>query len=332
MFVDSARIFVRSGRGGAGAVSFRREKYVPKGGPDGGDGGRGGNVYIVARQTLRTLLSFKYKRRFEAQNGTPGMGALKSGPAGKDCFIYVPIGTQIFIEGQSEPLADLVEHKQKFLVAKGGQGGRGNARFKSATNQAPRKADRGGECEEKWLNLELKLLADVGLVGMPNAGKSTLLAALTRATPKIAAYPFTTLSPNLGVVEGERHRSFVIADIPGLIEGAHSGSGLGDEFLKHVERTRVLLHLVDLSDEASPPLERFKLIENELFLFNEKLLEKPKIVLGTKTDIVADTEREEELKDYCRKRGDSYIRISAAAHKGLGPLLKMVWSYFRDEQ
>ena len=172
----------------------------------------------------------------------------------------------------------------------------------------------------------------VALAGQPNAGKSTLLAALTRATPKIAAYPFTTLSPNLGVVEGERHRSFVIADIPGLIEGAHSGSGLGDVFLKHVERTRVLLHLVDLSDEASTPLERFRLIENELFLFNEKLLEKPKIVLGTKTDIVTGTEKEEELKDYCRERGDSYIRISAAAHKGLSPLLRMVWSYFRDEQ
>ncbi len=332
MFVDSARIFVRSGRGGAGAVSFRREKYVPKGGPDGGDGGRGGNVYVVARHTLRTLLSFKYKRRFEAQNGTPGMGALKSGPAGNDCYIYVPIGTQIFVDGQSEPIADLVEHKQKFLIAKGGQGGRGNARFKSATNQAPRKADRGGDNEEKWLNLELKLLADVGLVGMPNAGKSTLLAALTRAKPKIASYPFTTLSPNLGVVEGERHRSFVIADIPGLIEGAHSGSGLGDEFLKHVERTRVLLHLVDLSDETSTPLERLQLIEKELFMYNEKLMEKPRVILGTKTDIVSDAEREEELKRFCFERGDSYVRISAAAHKGLTPLLKIVWSYFRDDQ
>jgi len=332
MFVDSARIFVKSGRGGAGAISFRREKYVPKGGPDGGDGGRGGNVYIVARHTLRTLLSFKYKRRFEAENGTPGMGSLKSGPGGKDCFIYVPIGTQIFVDGKKEPLADLVEHKQKFLIAKGGKGGRGNARFKSATNQAPRRADTGEPCEEMWLNLELKLLADVGLVGMPNAGKSTLLAALTRATPKIASYPFTTLSPNLGVVEGERHRSFVIADIPGLIEGAHSGSGLGDEFLKHVERTRVLLHLVDLSDESAAPLERLKMIENELFLFNEKLLEKPRIILGTKTDISTDAEKEKELKEFCLDRGDSYIRISAAAHKGLAPLLKMVWSYFRDDQ
>jgi GTPase len=331
MFVDSARIFVKSGRGGAGSISFRREKYVPKGGPDGGDGGRGGSVYIVARHTLRTLLAFKYKRRFEAPNGIPGMGALKSGLSGKDSYIYVPIGTQVFEDGISEPIADLVEHKQKVLVAKGGRGGRGNAHFKSSTNQAPRRADPGEQCEEKWLNLELKLLADVGLVGMPNAGKSTLLAALTRAKPKIASYPFTTLSPNLGVVEGDRHRSFVIADIPGLIEGAHSGSGLGDEFLKHVERTRLLLHLVDLTDESATPLERFKLIENELFLFNENLLKKPKIVLGTKTDISEDTEKEEELKSYCLERGDSYVRISAAAHKGLNPLLKRVWSYFEDD-
>jgi GTPase len=331
MFVDSARIFVKSGRGGAGAISFRREKYVPKGGPDGGDGGRGGSVYVVARHTLRTLLSFKYKRRFEAQNGVPGMGALKSGLSGKDCYIYVPIGTQIFIDGQSEPIADLIEPKQKMLVAKGGRGGRGNTHFKSATNQAPRRADPGEQCEERWLSLELKLLADVGLVGMPNAGKSTLLAALTRAKPKIASYPFTTLSPNLGVVEGEHHRSFVIADIPGLIEGAHSGSGLGDEFLKHVERTRVLLHLVDLSDESAAPLERFKLIENELFLFNESLVKKPKIVLGTKTDVSYDDEKEEELKAFCSDEEIPYYRISAAAHKGLNPLMKRVWSYFEDD-
>ncbi|MCX7829584.1 MAG: GTPase ObgE [Acidobacteria bacterium] len=331
MFVDSARIFVKSGRGGAGAVSFRREKYVPKGGPDGGDGGRGGSVYLVGKQSLRTLLSFKYKKKFVAENGRPGEGSLKSGSSGKDLIIYVPLGTIVYIEGREEPVADITEAKQKVLIAKGGRGGKGNAHFKSATHQAPRFAQKGEDGEEFFLHLELKLLADVGLVGMPNAGKSTLLAALTKAKPKIAPYPFTTLSPNLGVVEGEKHNSFVIADIPGLIEGAHQGAGLGDEFLKHIERTRVLLHLVDLSDETATPLERFKIIQKEMEMYQRNLLSKPMIVVGTKIDIPYDLEKEAELSNYLNKSKSPYFRISAAAHKGLKPLLKEIWSFFEDE-
>lgn len=331
MFVDSARIFVKSGKGGAGAVSFRREKYVPKGGPDGGDGGRGGSVYIIGKQSLRTLLSFKYKKKFVAENGKAGEGSLKSGSSGKDLFIYVPLGTVVFVEGKDEPIADITEAKQKVLIAKGGRGGKGNAHFKSATHQAPRFAQKGEEGEEFFLRLELKLLADVGLVGMPNAGKSTLLAALTKAKPKIAPYPFTTLSPNLGVVEGEKHNSFVIADIPGLIEGAHKGAGLGDEFLKHIERTRVLLHLVDLSDATSSPFERFQIIQKEMEMYQRNLTVKPMIVVGTKIDINYDTKKEEELRNIAEEMGFTYFKISAATHKGLKPLVKAIWSYFEEE-
>lgn len=331
MFVDSARIFVKSGHGGAGAVSFRREKYVPKGGPDGGDGGRGGSVYIVGKQSLRTLLSFRYKKRFIAENGKPGEGSLKSGSKGKDLFIYVPLGTVVYIEDQDKVVADITDPNKKILIAKGGRGGKGNAHFKTSTHQTPRFAQKGENGEEFFLRLELKLLADVGLVGMPNAGKSTLLAALTSAKPKIAPYPFTTLSPNLGVVEGEKHNSFVIADIPGLIEGAHKGAGLGDEFLKHIERTRLLLHLVDLSDETSSPLMRFKTIQNEMEMYQKNLLEKPLIVVGTKIDIPYNEEGEEELKEYISNLNIPYFKISAAAHRGLKPLLKKVWSYFEEK-
>ena len=332
MFVDSASIFVKSGRGGAGAVSFRREKYVPKGGPDGGDGGRGGNVYIVGKPSLRTLVAFKYKRKFIAENGNPGEGSLKSGASGKDLYIFVPLGTVVYVEGKDEPICDIVEAGQKFTLAKGGRGGKGNAFFKTSTHQSPRFSQKGEPGEEFNLKLELKLLADIGLVGMPNAGKSTLLAALTKAKPKIAPYPFTTISPILGVVEGERHNSFVIADIPGLLEGAHKGVGLGDEFLKHIERTRLLLHLVDLTDLSDSPVNRFKKIETELRMFNPYLLEKPTIVIGTKIDIPYSLEKEQELKDFVEDKGILYLHISAAAHKGLKTLLRKIWSYFGDQQ
>lgn len=333
MFIDSASIFVKAGRGGAGAVSFRREKYVPKGGPDGGDGGRGGNVYILGKRSIRTLIAFNYKKKFIAQNGKPGEGSLKSGASGKDLYISVPLGTVIYVEGEDKVVADIVEDGQKVLIARGGRGGKGNAFFKSPTNQAPRIAQKGEKGEEFNLILELKLLADVGLVGMPNAGKSTLLATITKAKPKIAPYPFTTLSPVLGVVEGERHNSFVIADIPGLIEGAHKGIGLGDEFLKHIERTRLILHLVDLTDLSSTPLKRFQVVEKELNLYNKSLLEKPTIVVGTKIDIPYSQEEEEKLRKFVEnERGLTYIRISAPSHKGLNTLLRKMWTYFGEER
>jgi len=333
MFLDSARIFVKAGRGGSGCVSFRREKFVPRGGPDGGDGGNGGDVILIVRPQVRTLTPFRYKKRFEAERGEHGMGSLKTGASGKKLVVAVPVGTVVLPdEGQGdEPLADLVEPGQKFVVAKGGKGGKGNARYKTATHQAPREFQPGGDGEARHVRLELKLLADVGLVGLPNAGKSTLLAAVTQARPKIAPYPFTTLQPILGVVEWERHRSFVMADIPGLIEGAHAGIGLGDQFLKHVERTRVLLHLVDLSDTVSPPIERVRVIEEELRAYGAGLSEKPMILVGTKSDVGWDPEAEAELRAYADAREIPYRRISAAAHKGLEGLLRAAWSYVAEE-
>ena len=332
MFLDSARIFVKAGRGGSGCVSFRREKFVPKGGPNGGDGGRGGSVVLVARSQVRTLVDFRYKKSFIAPNGKPGEGSLRTGASGRDLLVPVPPGTVVLAEEGDEILADLVESRQRFVVAQGGRGGRGNARFKSATHQAPREFDPGEEGPSRWIRLELKLLADVGLVGLPNAGKSTFLAAVTNAKPKIAPYPFTTLRPILGVVEWTRRRSFVIADIPGLIEGAHHGVGLGDQFLKHVERTRVLLHLVDLSDQASDPLERVMTVEHELTAYGAGLDQKPVVIVGTKDDIPFDPEKEGALREYAARRGVPYHRVSAAAHKGLHGLLAEAWGYLSDEE
>lgn len=332
MFLDSARIFVKAGRGGSGCVSFRREKYVPRGGPDGGDGGKGGDVIFVAKQQVRTLVDFRFKKRFEAEKGEHGKGALRTGASGNKLVIPVPLGTVILPdEGEGDtPLADLVEHGQKFVVAKGGKGGRGNAHFKTSTHQAPREYDPGEDGESRHVRLELKLLADVGLVGLPNAGKSTFLTAVTKARPKIAAYPFTTLRPVLGVVEWERHASFVVADIPGLIEGAHQGLGLGDQFLKHVERTRVLLHLVDLADPVTSPLDQVKIIEGELKAYGAGLSEKPLLLVGTKIDIAQDEEAEVELKRYAASRKIKYKRISAATHQGLDSVLKAAWAFVSE--
>jgi GTPase len=332
MYLDSARIFVRAGRGGSGCVSFRREKYVPRGGPDGGDGGRGGDVILVARPQVRTLIAFRYKKSFYAENGENGKGSLKTGASGNRLVIPVPLGTMVLPEDSDEPIADLVEARQKFVVAKGGKGGKGNARYKSSTHQAPREFEPGGEGQELWIRLELKLLADVGLVGLPNAGKSTLLAAVSNARPKIAPYPFTTLRPVLGVVEWAHHQSFVMADIPGLIEGAHQGVGLGDQFLKHVERTRVLFHLVDLSDTTSSPAERAQVVEHELAAYGAGLPEKPVVYVGTKVDVATDREAESALRQYAQERGAPYMRISAATHEGLKPLLGKAWDYLNAEE
>jgi GTPase len=331
MFIDSARIFVEGGRGGSGCVSFRREKYVPKGGPDGGDGGRGGNVVLVVRPQVRTLLAFRYKRIFKAPKGQHGQGSLKTGKSGKHLVVNVPVGTAVYLEESGEQIADLTEARQKFVVAKGGRGGRGNARFKSSTHQAPREFEPGGDSESRWVRLELKLLADVGLVGLPNAGKSTFLSTVTNAKPKVAAYPFTTLRPYLGVVEWAHHQSFVVADIPGLIEGAHLGQGLGDQFLKHVERTRVLVHLVDLFDTSSSPLQRFRTVEREIEAYGSSLAEKPVIAAGSKTDLPFDADAEQELRNYLREKGIAYHRISAATNKGLKGLLGGCWDYLQEE-
>jgi GTP-binding protein len=288
-------------------------------------------VILVARPQVRTLLPFRYKRRLLAEKGRHGQGSLKTGARGDDLIVPVPLGTMVYPEDGDAPLADLVEPKQRFTAARGGRGGRGNARFKSSTHQAPREFEKGEEGEARWLRLELKLLADVGLVGLPNAGKSTFLAAVTNAKPKIAPYPFTTLRPILGVVEWVHHQSFVVADIPGLIEGAHQGHGLGDQFLKHVERTRVLLHLVDLWDEACPPLERALTVERELLSYGEGLCEKPVILVGTKADLGFDEAAERELRAMADGRGIPYHRISAATHQGLRPLLGRAWQYLTGD-
>ena len=312
-------------------MSFRREKYVPRGGPDGGDGGRGGDIILVARAQVRTLVAFRYKKSFQAENGEHGKGSLKTGASGNRLIIPLPLGTVVLSEDSDVPLVDLVEPRQKFVVAKGGRGGRGNARFKTSTHQAPREFEPGEDGQALALRLELKLLADVGLVGLPNAGKSTLLAAVSNARPKIAPYPFTTLRPVLGVVEWTHHRSFVVADIPGLIEGAHEGVGLGDQFLKHVERTSVLFHLVDLSDETSPPLERVQTVERELEAYGAGLLEKPMVLVGTKADLPFDPVAEETLRAYARECGFPYCRICAPTHEGLKPLLGKAWDYLQTE-
>jgi GTP-binding protein len=332
MFLDSARILIQAGKGGAGCVSFRREKFVPKGGPDGGDGGRGGHIVFVARAQERTLIAFRFKRIFKAPKGRPGQGSNKTGASGKNLVINVPIGTVVIREETQEVVVDLVEAGQKAIVARGGRGGRGNTRFKSSTHQAPRESDPGGEGESGWFQLELKLLADVGLVGLPNAGKSTLLSVVSKARPKVASYPFTTLTPHLGVVSLSRHRAFVMADIPGLIKGAHMGAGLGDQFLKHVERTRVLIHLVDLADPISPPVERFEVVEKELLEYGAGLSEKPVIVVGTKADLTVDADQEAALRDRVRDRGLRYYRISAVTHKGLEPLLRAAWACVAPEE
>ena len=330
MFVDEVDIHVAAGDGGRGCLSFRREKYVPRGGPDGGDGGGGGSVYVVATLTKNTLIDFRFHPEFEARRGAHGQGANKTGSTGNDLEIAVPIGTLVFAKdperNELTPLADLTEEGQRVLVAKGGRGGRGNARFVSSTNRAPRRTEPGEDGEERFLRLQLKLIADAGLVGFPNAGKSTLISRISAARPKIADYPFTTLSPNLGVVRLTDDRSFVVADVPGLIEGAHEGHGLGHQFLRHIERTKVLVHLVDVSGGSGrDPLHDFETILEELRLFDPKVAAKPQIVAATKMDAVDDPSRVDALERHVRDRGLPFFRISAVAGTGLDELLEAMW-------
>lgn len=322
MFIDKAKIYVKAGDGGNGCVAFHREKFVPMGGPSGGNGGKGGDVIIVADSKLQTLMDFKYKRHYKAEKGQNGQGGNKTGKDGKDLYIKVPVGTVVKDAQTGEILADLVEEGQSVIVAKGGKGGKGNAAFKTATNQAPTNAEPGEKGEERWIELELKLIADVGIIGFPNAGKSTLISVLSKARPKIADYPFTTLTPVLGVIEFDIGDYLILADIPGLIEGASKGAGLGHEFLRHIERTKYLIHLIDVSDfRERDPIEAFKIINKELKEYSPKLLEKPQIVVANKIDALSDKSLIDKLKDYFTKEGYKFFAVSLITKEGLDELI-----------
>lgn len=331
MFVDQAVIQVRAGNGGAGAVTFRREKYVPKGGPDGGNGGDGGSVVIVADPNVNTLYDFKGQHHWKAQHGENGMSSQRSGLKGQDCVIRMPAGTLIYDENTRELLHDLKPGEQ-ITIAKGGKGGFGNEHFKRSTNQTPRRAEPGEEGQARLLRLELKLIADVGLVGLPNAGKSTLLAALTRATPKIGDYPFTTLSPQLGIAELDATRRIVIADIPGLIEGAAQGAGLGHDFLRHVERTRVLVHLLDVQPaDESEPADNYRKIRKEIAEYSAVLAEKSEVIALNKMDLIpGEKDRQAKVKELRKKlklgAKEEVLAISGASREGMRDLLEQLWN------
>jgi len=331
-FVDEALIHVYAGNGGNGCVGFRREKFIPFGGPDGGDGGSGGNVWLVADEGINTLIDFRHQRTFRAERGENGMGRQMAGKSGEDLVVRVPVGTVVINTATDEEIGDLTAHGQRLLVAQGGHGGLGNIHFKSSVNRSPRKATPGSQGEERELKLELKVLADVGLLGFPNAGKSTLIRAVSAATPKVADYPFTTLQPHLGVVRIETDRSFVIADIPGLIEGAAEGAGLGIQFLKHVARTRLLLHVVDIAplDGVSDPVAEIRAIENELNDFDPELLNRPRWLVFNKIDLLAPEEREKVAKAIVRKLKwkQPWYLVSAIAREGTWPLCLQIQDFF----
>ncbi len=320
-FIDQVKVYVKAGNGGKGCMSFRREKFIPMGGPDGGDGGHGGHVIFKATRNINTLLDISYQKHYKAEKGQGGMGRDMHGRKGKDAVIPVPLGTLIKDAETGDVLFDLTDEGQEYIAAKGGRGGLGNTHFKSSTRQAPKFAQPGEEGTDGTLYLELKLLADVGLVGLPNAGKSTLISSMSAARPKIADYPFTTLIPNLGVVKYSDYKSFVIADIPGLIEGAHQGTGLGFQFLRHVERTSILLHLVDVSEMAEgDPVDNFIKIYKELELFSPDLVKKPRAVAGTKLDIKGDGERLDTLAQYCKENDYDFFQICAVTGEGITEL------------
>ena len=333
--VDEAEITVTAGNGGNGCIGFRREKFIPLGGPDGGDGGAGGDVWLQADENLNTLVDFRHQTKFKAQRGENGMGSQRYGKAGEDTVITVPVGTVIHNVDTDEVIGDLTEHGQRLLVAKGGHGGLGNMHFKSSVNRSPRKATPGGEGESRVLRLELKLLADVGLLGFPNAGKSTFIRAVSAATPKVADSPFTTLYPNLGVVSVEPGRSFVIADIPGLIEGAADGAGLGSLFLRHVQRTRLLLHLVDIAPmdyegSAVSPVEQVRAIERELRKYDPAMLEKPRWLVLNKADLMFEDEAREAAEKIVAELGwtQPWYLVSALGRDGTWPIMLAVQTFF----
>ncbi|MBF0289682.1 MAG: GTPase ObgE [SAR324 cluster bacterium] len=321
-FVDSVKIQVRSGNGGAGCTSFCREKYVPRGGPDGGDGGKGGDIIFQGNPQKSTLLDLSFKQHQHAKNGLPGKGKNQHGKHGKELVISVPLGTVIKDIDTDEELLEIFEEKN-YLFLKGGKGGLGNTRFKSSTNRAPEFHQPGEEGQEMWVRLELKLMADVGLVGFPNAGKSTFISAVSHARPKIADYPFTTLVPNLGVVQTDQFETFVIADIPGIIEGAHAGTGLGDRFLKHIERTAILVIILDVSGFAERPvIEEYEILLKELELYSPALTEKPRLIVLNKLDAVADHEEIREIQQTLEKKEKTVFFISAVTKQGIPPLIQ----------
>jgi GTP-binding protein len=328
-FIDEAKIYVKAGDGGNGAATFRREKYIPMGGPNGGDGGRGGSIYAIADRNINTLVDYRYTRKFIGKRGENGGGADQYGAGGDDIILRMPVGTVIYNMNTEEILADLSEHDQKVLIAKGGKGGLGNLHFKSSTNRAPRQKTNGDQGEEFELRLELRVLADVGLLGLPNAGKSTLIRAISSARPKVADYPFTTLHPNLGVVRVDDEKSFVVADVPGLIEGAADGAGLGIRFLKHLQRTRILLHLVDIApiDPDANPVRDAKAIVGELIKHDPELANKPRWLVLNKLDLIPEEDREKAIKDFLKaykkatKYDGPYFPIAAINGDGTKPLI-----------
>ena len=325
MFIDRTKIRVQGGHGGNGVTAFRREKFVPRGGPSGGDGGRGGDVWLEADESLNTLLHLRYNPEHLAERGRHGEGSKRSGRDGADTTVRVPVGTQVYDAATGDLLHDFTENGERWLAARGGRGGFGNSHFATSTNRAPRYHQEGSEGEEFELQLELKLLADVGLVGFPNAGKSTLISTISAARPKIADYPFTTLEPHLGVVDLGEYRTFVVADIPGLIEGAHRGAGLGDRFLRHVERTKLLLHLVDVSSLSErDPVSDYETINHELEAYDAALAARPQIVVATKRDALDEPERLEKLRRRAEKDGRPFHAISSATREGVRELVNAV--------
>jgi GTP-binding protein len=330
-FIDEAKFFVKGGDGGNGCVSFRREKFVPKGGPDGGDGGDGGNVIIEASKRLSSLIDFRYRSHFLAEKGVHGQGKKKHGRSGSDCVVKVPAGSLIKDAETGEVIVDLIEDGQNVIVAKGGKGGRGNTHFASSIKRAPRVAGKGKPGDERWLRIELKILADVGLVGLPNAGKSTLLTKLSAAQPKIASYPFTTLEPHLGVMKYGHHAPHIIADIPGLIEGAHEGAGLGHKFLKHIERTKVLLHVLDASKPIDEITADQETIAQELSKFNDTLLSRRKVIILNKVDLLEEEKQIEKLATIFADKNISVLAISALTGSGIDALKQYLIETLEEE-
>ena len=323
-FLDQAKIYVKAGDGGSGSVSFRREKFIEFGGPDGGDGGHGGSIIFASEKILNTLIDFRYQQHFKAEKGQDGKGKKKTGKSGKDLILKVPVGTQIFEEDNNTLIEDLTKSEQKIIIASGGKGGLGNVRFKSSTNRTPRKKTNGDEGESFWIWLQLKVIADIGIVGMPNSGKSSLLSVLTNARPKIADYPFTTINPNLGVANYNT-KEVTLADIPGLIEGAHEGTGLGDKFLRHIERCKNILHLIDVTNDNL--LENYSKVRKELFKYSKKLTKKKEIIVFNKIDMISNEEINKKIDFFRKKIKKKIYTISALKHKGLKTIKRVLVGY-----